>query len=242
MPGHARREQHDARAPGRPRRRCARSGRSRGPRRQRARAGARAIRSQTRAWMRASRRSSGSSGARLDHAAVERGERAPAREHHAVAGVGGAGIDAEDDHHRRILRAGADAFRDPSRAVERQRVPRQVNQREHALEQEPRPERGLPDAAELLRVAPPCGCSPGRPRPASRAATSAPPRRVRSAGSPSPPRDLRDAARLPRSRCFQRAIRRRHDRLVLARDHEVHGAGDDPEAARARRPQPASSH
>ena len=38
-------------------------------------------------------------GAGADHAAVERGERLPARDHHAEAGVGGAGIDAEDDHH-----------------------------------------------------------------------------------------------------------------------------------------------
>ena len=36
--------------------------------------------------------------ARLDHAAVERGEPRPVREHHAVARVRGAGVDAEDDH------------------------------------------------------------------------------------------------------------------------------------------------
>src|SRR5256885_404488 len=31
--------------------------------------------------------------------AVESRQRAPAREHHSVAGVGRAGVDAEDDHH-----------------------------------------------------------------------------------------------------------------------------------------------
>jgi len=38
-------------------------------------------------------------GMRLDHAAVERGETTPAVPlHDAVAGVGQAGVDAEDDH------------------------------------------------------------------------------------------------------------------------------------------------
>ena len=36
----------------------------------------------------------------VQDAAVQRRERAAAREHHAVAGVRGAGIDAEDDHHQ----------------------------------------------------------------------------------------------------------------------------------------------
>jgi hypothetical protein len=39
-------------------------------------------------------------GARADHPAVERGELAAARQDDAVARVGGAGVDAEDDHHR----------------------------------------------------------------------------------------------------------------------------------------------
>ena len=38
-------------------------------------------------------------GAGPDHAAVERRELLPAREDHPKAGMGGAGIDAEDDHH-----------------------------------------------------------------------------------------------------------------------------------------------
>ena len=47
--------------------------------------------------------------ARLDHAAVERGEPPGAPGDDAVAGVGEAGIDAEDDHPAGILRGGSDA-------------------------------------------------------------------------------------------------------------------------------------
>jgi hypothetical protein len=47
--------------------------------------------------------------ARLDHAAVERREPPGAPRDHAVAGVGEAGIDAEDHHPAGILRGGSDA-------------------------------------------------------------------------------------------------------------------------------------
>ena len=58
--------------------------------------------------------------ARLDHAAVERRQRAPAHEHHAIARMRGAGIDAEHNHLWVGFCVGP---RTPSGA---QRVPRQV--------------------------------------------------------------------------------------------------------------------
>ena len=67
--------------------------------------------SPTRAWMTASRVPIGSARGRLDHATVERDQPPAAAGHHAVARVGGAGIDAEDDHAAGFSAPGPDAFR-----------------------------------------------------------------------------------------------------------------------------------
>ena len=64
---------------------------------------------------RARRRSSGSPAPRPDHAAVERRELLPAREDHPVARMGGAGIDAEDDHQSTGFCAGGRTPPQPSR-------------------------------------------------------------------------------------------------------------------------------
>ena len=87
--------------PGRRRTRCARSRRSRAPRWPARPGSCSAISVLDVGVDRAPAAAPAGVGRGLDHAAVERRERAPAREHHAVARVRGAGIDAEDDHHGR---------------------------------------------------------------------------------------------------------------------------------------------
>ena len=91
-------EDRRRRAPGRPRTPSGRSRRSTGPRPRARRAAYSSSSAHTRAWIAASRAPGSAPAARLDHAAVERDEPRAVARHHAVAGVGGAGIDAEDDH------------------------------------------------------------------------------------------------------------------------------------------------
>ena len=120
----------------------------------------------------------------LDHAAVERDQPAALVRDHAVAGVGDAGVDAEDDHvHAGILRGGPDAFPGLARGFAwlgwtwpGGRIA--VRMRGDAIDRSPRPpgphhDRGRPRAPRAARPRPPRG-RPVRRRPGRRRALGLP--------------------------------------------------------------------